>query len=290
MKSKFVYIFCFLFYACDSLDQNSLEEFQENFNYYDYVAYGWIELFNGNYDMSISYFEQAILISDVDQDGMNDYMNNSAYVGLSWALTSNANNSISDFSSNESNNYREIAMSYLCYYHDNEGNWNTEGNSQDIELINASDLIASEHYNINENLEGLTFCEQDYCCTDCFIDDKHVALIYYYAYKFSYTEDSVLAAQYFNQAISNGLNFLSSIESVDLLDKNLDYTIRNGKPENDSSFNITRNSVVALLGQLYLKNENYSNAADIVFNGNLCDDIDPVNFTVQSIIDCLGNL
>ena len=85
MKSKLVYIFCFLFYACDSLDQNSLEEFQENFNYYDYVAYGWVELFNGNYDMSISYFEQAILISDVDQDGVNDYMNNSAYVGLSWA-------------------------------------------------------------------------------------------------------------------------------------------------------------------------------------------------------------
>ena len=74
------------------------------------------------------------------------------------------------------------------------------------------------------------------------------------------------------------------------MDKNLDYTIRNGKPENDSSFNITRNSVVALLGQLYLKNENYSNAADIVFNANLCDDIEPVNFTVQSIIDCLENL
>ena len=56
-------------------------------------------------------------------------------------------------------------------------------------------------------------------------------------------------------------------------------------------FNITRNNIVALLGQLYLKNENYDSAALIVINGGLCNDIlDINNYSVQAIIDCLENL
>ena len=295
MKNKFIYLLCFLFFTCDILDQNSLEEFEEEFNYYDYVAYGWMELFNQNYDLSISYFEEALLVSDIDQDGENDYMYNSAYVGLSWALTYNVNYNMTDFNSIENHEFRENAIKYLCYYQDNDGIWNTDGNCENNQLISESDLNASIHYNINENLSGLTFCEQDYCCNDCFINDKQVALIYYYVYKYSYLliqEGLTISTdEYFNLALSMGLDFLSSTQSNDLLDKNLDYSLIQGKPTNSNMFNITRNNIVALLGQLYLKNENYDSAALIVINGGLCNDIlDINNYSVQAIIDCLENL
>ena len=43
--------------------------------------------------------------------------------------------------------------------------------------------------------------------------------------------------------------------------------------------------------ELYLKNEEYSNAATILINGNVCENLNDINnYTVEDIIDCLENL
>ena len=85
MKKYLFYILLLIVFSCDSLDETGLEEHGGNYNYYDFVAYGWSEFFNGNYDLSLSYFDQALLINDVDGDGIIDNMHHSAYVGISWS-------------------------------------------------------------------------------------------------------------------------------------------------------------------------------------------------------------
>ena len=291
---KLIFILLFIFFSCDSIDQLGVEEYEESFNYFDYVAYAWVDFFNGSYDSSISYFEEALLIEDVDQDGTADNMRHSAYVGLSWAKTMRANTDISDINNEDNNNIRDEAIKYLCYYINNQGAWNIEGNCEENQLINTSDNQAILHYDINQNQSGITFCEQEYCCTDCFVYDKKVALIYYYSYKFYYfnsIDEIQQANQYYNLAISLGLDFLSSIQDVSLLDKNLDYDFQNGKPNVGTSFILNRNTIITLISQLYLKNEEYSNAATILINGNVCENLNDINnYTVEDIIDCLENL
>ena len=80
-----IYILIFLF-SCDTLDQQfGVEEFEDSFSYYDFVAYGWGEVFNGDKTLALDYFDQALNSSNI-------IYYNSAVLGMGWAITYEANN------------------------------------------------------------------------------------------------------------------------------------------------------------------------------------------------------
>ena len=100
---QYIFTLLILILSCDSIDQLEVQEYESTFTYYDYVAYGWAEFLKENYDLSISYFEQALLTNDVDEDGINDFSHNSAYVGLSYVYTYIANSSLDEDDDEETN-------------------------------------------------------------------------------------------------------------------------------------------------------------------------------------------
>ena len=78
------YILIFLF-SCELDQQFGVQEFEDSFSYYDFIAYGWGEVFNGDKTLALDYFNQALNSSD-----MTYY--NCAIVGMGWAVTYQANN------------------------------------------------------------------------------------------------------------------------------------------------------------------------------------------------------
>ena len=50
---KSLFILIILFLSCDSVEETGLPEYEGGFNYYDYIAYGWSEFLNENYDNAI---------------------------------------------------------------------------------------------------------------------------------------------------------------------------------------------------------------------------------------------
>ena len=278
-----LYILIMLFLSCDSIEETGLPEYEGGFNYYDYVSYGWSEFLNEQYDNAISYFQQAILIDDINEDGNLDYMHHSAYVGISWSLTYQANELINTTDDSIADK-REEAITYLCYFIDNSNEWNEGDCSSNLVDINISDIDASLFYNVSNN--EFTSCYGDYCCNDCFINDKKVAMMYYYSYKYHdyfLQNDLINTDFYFNKAIELGLDFISSTQLLSNLDKNLDYDFMNGKPIESPIFNLKYQNILVLLGQLYLKNGDYQNAALIL--SDVCEDV--TSSEVQSIIDCV---
>ena len=279
---KSLFILIILFLSCDSVEETGLPEYEGGFNYYDYIAYGWSEFLNENYDNAISYFQQALLIDDVNEDGISDYMHHSAYVGISWSLTYQANELINT-NDNSVSIKREEAITYLCYFMDESNEWVQGDCLFDEEAIENSDLNAFSFYNSDDMY---TSCFGEYCCNDCFINDKKVAMIYFYSFKyhdFFIQDDLVNASLYFDKAIELGLDFISSNQLITNLDKNIDYDFMNGKPIENPIFNLKYQNVLILLGQLYLKNGNYENAALIL--SDVCNNINA--FEVQTIIDCV---
>ena len=81
---KIIYLMIFMF-SCDSLEkQFGVEEIEENFRYYDFIAYGWSQIFENDSELAFSYFNQAMVSVDIK------YYNN-AIVGMGWAKTYQAN-------------------------------------------------------------------------------------------------------------------------------------------------------------------------------------------------------
>ena len=114
------FILIFFIFSCE--DELGVQEYQESFNYYDFVAYGWAEYKSQNYQKAIDWFEQSLTINDVDQNGVEDNVHNSAYVGISWAKTQLINSSLS----NDSENIDEERINALKYLllNENAGIWN----------------------------------------------------------------------------------------------------------------------------------------------------------------------
>ena len=166
-------------FSCDSVGE--FEEFQDSFNYYDYVAYGWAEFFKENYDVSIDYFNLAFTINDVDQDGTTDNKHHSAYVGLFWVNNAVNNANYDDLEQAQLDDNRLSIVKKLAYYQNDDdvtwieevdctsGVWDDGTCIINLTSLDNSDDTAASFYNVNENLTGTKFCEQDYCCHDCFM-------------------------------------------------------------------------------------------------------------------------
>ena len=74
-----------LIFSCDSFEESfGVGESEESFSYYDFLAYGWSQIFENNPDLALDYFDQSLSIPDIQYY-------NSSFVGMGWAKTYQAN-------------------------------------------------------------------------------------------------------------------------------------------------------------------------------------------------------
>ena len=240
MKNLLIILFSLFVFSWESLGLG-VEENQSSLTYFEYVAFGWQAFFDNNYSQAIDYFNVALESED-------EIYHNSAHVGLGWVYLVQANQSIGTTLSEQ---LRNQAM---------------------IEFQTQDDQLAMESYEQNCVLYS-------FCCEDCFIDDKEVAIIYNDALEYLQSDNPD------NLNLELETKILDFISSHQEIDGNF-YDFMNGKPSVVSDFSLTTNSVVVLLAQIYLRNSNFSCAMDILYDNGLCEyqNSDGVNQTL--LFDC----
>ena len=154
---KLLLIVYLLFLSCDSSELFGVHELDDTtLDYYDYVSRGWQAIFDEDYELATSDFNQATLLDTVENK-------NSAYVGLGWTSTFSANDFLKSsecFSSDDIecvdvvNNLRLNASEYFDLVAIKNGMHNQKGYlidtnnqfSNNFPLKNIMNQIIS-HYN-----------------------------------------------------------------------------------------------------------------------------------------------
>ena len=136
------------------------------------------------------------------------------------------------------------------------------------EAIGTDDMssireLADTFFNLSavdssEAAELYNECEYEFCCNNCFINDYEVGMIYGKVSKY-FNGDEALSYPYLDTLITN---FISA---------HADYDFNDGKPDAGQLY-LTTNSLIILLAQLHLLNENIYEACDLLDDG-LCLDI-----------------
>ena len=244
MKNLLIILFSLFVFSCESLGLG-VEENQSSLTYFEYVAFGWQAFFDNNYSQAIDYFNVALESED-------EIYHNSAHVGLGWVYLVQANQSIGTTLSEQ---LRNQAM---------------------IEFQTQDDQLAMESYEQNCVLYS-------FCCEDCFIDDKEVAIIYNDALEYLQSDNPD------NLNLELETKILDFISSHQEIDGNF-YDFMNGKPDGSDgdSVNMTIDDVIIYLAQNYLRINKYQQACEELLDADLaCGIQDCENFNVSVLLNCI---
>ena len=286
-------------FSCDSLEnQFGVEEIEENFRYYDFLAYGWSEIFENNSDLSFSYFDQAMVSVDTD------YYNN-AIVGMGWAKTYQANALLNsnvcvdnpedctddvDIARNDAKCYfykstldegldvMGLTSSQILEQCTNE----TIGNYDALDFLNFTLEEAEDYYTqaCSENENGDIEFDS---CFENFILDLQVGYIYleYLAYMESIIDDTI-----------GDIPTLDIIQLFELfLQNNDDYDIMSDKSNYDFDYSFNHTNIRATIAQLYLHTGDYDNACIYLDHEKIeCPGLDCNSGDVLHLISCLETI
>ena len=287
---KIFYIFIILF-SCD--DYFGVEEFEESFTYYDFLAYGWANVFDNNSDLAFYYFDQA-LTQDVD------YYNN-AIVGMGWAMTYEANSLLyaalcdddSENCTQEVDLYRNKAKCY--FYRSTEEDLDELNSAQILEwcedentnidvLYDELDIMTLDFVQITDYFE--TACLEDengdfefISCFENFAADLKVAHIYleYLSYAQSILDDEIDDTPA-TDVISLFEEFISDYSTYDIMSDKSNYNF---------DYMLTYKNIAARISQLYLSINQYEAACENAVLYSICDDLE-CSGDILSLIDCLS--
>ena len=292
---KILYILIFMF-GCDSLEnQFGVEEIEENFRYYDFLAYGWSQIFENDPELSFSYFDQALSCIDIEHY-------NNAIVGMGWAKTYQANALLNSDScidnpgdcTDEVDSARNKAKCYFYKSTLDEGP-NIMGETSDDILVECTDQTIQDYDNFdfmgysldkavnyyteacNENDQG----EVEFIhCFENFILDLKVGYLYleYLAYM-----ESIL---------DNNIDNIPTLDIILLFDEflqnNTDYNIMEDKSNYDFDYSFDHTNIRAAIAQLYLHIGDYDNACNYVNHPEIeCSGLDCASGDVLDLIGCL---
>ena len=292
---KIIYILV-LFFGCDSLEkQFGVEEAEENFNYYDFLAYGWAKIFENDSDLSFSYFDQSLTV-----DGISYY--NNAFVGMGWAKTYSANSILnSDLCIDSQIDCTDLVdknrNDAKCFFYKstlNEGNSLIGTTSSEIleectnQTIESFDALSVMDYSITdasiyytdackENAQGDV--EFDSCFED-YIKDLQVGYLYleYLSYLQSITNDSIdnIQAQdiieLFNQFLLN----------------NPDYDIMDDKSNYNFGYSFNYQNIASVISKLYLNLGDYDNSCNYADTYLDCSNLDCSTGDALDLINCIN--
>jgi len=286
-----IYILIFLF-SCDTLDQQfGVEEFEDSFSYYDFVAYGWGEIFNGDKTLALDYFDQALNSSSIN------YFN-SAVLGMGWAKTYQANSILnsSECIDNTSDctdlvdQYRDNAKCYF-YKASLREDLSLENSSQILEWCTQDDVNIDNLYNsidfMNLELEDMvnyyTDCVDDegnpyVSCFENFIVDLKLGYIYlrYLSYVRSISDDNLV-----DESNIDLINLF-----IDFYTQYPTYDIMNDKSNYSSDFSLTYKNITSVISNLYLQSGNYDLSCE--YGKYSCPNLE-CDGNILNLIDCLDS-
>lgn len=288
---KILYILIF-FFSCELEKQFGVEEFEDSFSYYDFIAYGWGEIFNGDKTLALDYFDQALNSSDITYY-------NSAIVGMGWAITYEANTLLNTSECiNNPDDCTDIVDEYRnnakCYFYKSTL-------SEDLSLQNSTQILewcSQEDVNIDELYNSIDFMSIELedmvnyytgcidsdgnpyvSCFENFIIDMKVGYIYleYLSYIKSIMDESIE-----DESVDNIINlfeqFYTSYSNYDIMEDKSNYI---------TDYSLTNLNIASLLSTLYLNSGNYDLSCG--YAKEICPELDCDNPDVLNLIDCLDN-
>lgn len=288
---KILSILIFLF-SCDTLDEQfGVQEFEDSFSYYDFVSYGWGEVFNGDKTLALDYFNQALNSYDITYY-------NSAIVGMGWAVTYQANNLLNtsecinnvEDCTDQVDEYRNNAKCYFYKASLNE-DLSLQNSSQILEWCNDDGVDINQLYNsvdfMNLEMQDMvtyyTGCiDEDgnpyVSCFENFIIDLKVGYIYleYLSYIQSILDESV-TNESSDDIIALFEQFYASYSNYNIMDDKSNYT---------TDYMLTFKNITSLISTLYLNSGNYSSACQ--YAQYTCPDL-ACDENILNLIECLDN-
>ena len=287
---KILYILIFLF-SCDLDQQFGVQEFEDSYSYYDFIAYGWGEIFNGDKTLALDYFDQSLKSSDITYY-------NSAIVGMGWAVTYQANNLLNTSECIDNvedctdivDLYRDNAK---CYFYKSTLNedLSLQNSTQILEWCNQDDVDIDDLYSsvdfMSLQLEDMvtyyTDCiDEDgnpyVSCFENFVIDLKVGYIYleYLSYIQSIIDDSV-ADESTDDMIALLEQFYTSYSTYDIMEDKSNYT---------TDYTLTYKNIASLISTLYLNSGNYTSSCE--YAQYSCPDLD-CDGNILNLIDCLDS-
>lgn len=287
---KILYMLIFLF-SCDLDQQFGVEEFEDSYSYYDFIAYGWGEVFNGDKTLALDYFDQALNSYDIT------YFN-SAIVGMGWAVTYEANNLLntSECINNDEDctdivdQYRDNAK---CYFYKStlSEDLSLQNSTQILEWCSQADVDIDDLYSsidfMSLELEDIvtyyTDCVDEdgnpyVSCFENFVIDLKVGYIYleYLSYIQSIIDDSI-ADESTDDMIALFEQFYNSYSTYDIMEDKSNYI---------TDYTLTYKNIASLISTLYLNSGNYTSSCE--YAQYSCPDLD-CDGNVLNLIDCLDS-
>ena len=287
---KILYILIFLF-SCDLDQQFGVQEFEDSYSYYDFIAYGWGEIFNGDKTLALDYFDQSLKSSDITYY-------NSAIVGMGWAVTYQANNLLNTSECIDNvedctdivDLYRDNAK---CYFYKSTLNedLSLQNSTQILEWCNQDDVDIDDLYSsvdfMSLQLEDMvtyyTDCiDEDgnpyVSCFENFVIDLKVGYIYleYLSYIQSIIDDSI-ADESTDDMIALFEQFYNSYSTYDIMEDKSNYI---------TDYTLTYKNIASLISTLYLNSGNYTSSCE--YAQYSCPDLD-CDGNILNLIDCLDS-
>lgn len=295
---KILYILVFLF-SCELEQQFGVQEFEDSFSYYDFIAYGWGEVFNGDKTLALDYFNQALNSSDITYY-------NSAIVGMGWAVTYQANNLLNtpecidniEDCTDIVDQYRNNAK---CYFYKSSlsEDLSLQNSAQILDWCNQDDVDIDDLYSsvdfmileLEDMVNYYTGCVDDegnpyVSCFENFVIDLKVGYIYleYLSYIQSITDD-LLEDEPISNVILLFQQFYDEYCSFDISEQN--YNIMHDKSNYTTDYTLTYKNIASVLSSLYLNDGNYDLSCQ--YAKDICSDLDCEEPDILNLIDCLDS-
>ena len=269
---KLLLIVYLLFLSCDSSELFGVHELDDTtLDYYDYLSRGWQAIFDDDYELAKSDFNQATLLDSVDNK-------NSAYVGLGWAATFSANEffSSSECSSSDAiecvdviNNLRLDASEYFDLA--TQSCLNSLGETMPG-WDNTIEGCTDEDYSFSNfdsaYTEYTTECADSYInCFEEFHKDLEIGKLYLELLEFDMSDYDIT-----DQTDLDNLESIIDKFIKFLFDDYPEYDIASNKPPYESTFNFDYQDITVLLAQLLLRVGNDCAAEYYLSLKELCEE------------------
>ena len=288
---KILYMLIFLF-SCDLDQQFGVEEFEDSYSYYDFIAYGWGEVFNGDKTLALDYFDQALNSYDIT------YFN-SAIVGMGWAVTYEANNLLntSECINNDEDctdivdQYRDNAK---CYFYKStlSEDLSLQNSTQILEWCSQADVDIDDLYSsidfMSLELEDIvtyyTDCVDEdgnpyVSCFENFVIDLKVGYIYleYLSYIQSIIDDSI-ADESIDDMIALFEQFYTSYSTYNIMEDKSNYT---------TDYTLTYKNIASVLSTLHLNDGDYNLSCQ--YAKDICSELNCEVPDILDLIECLDS-
>ena len=295
-----------LIFSCDSFEESfGVGESEESFSYYDFLAYGWSQIFENNPDLALDYFDQSLSIPDIQYY-------NSSFVGMGWAKTYQANallnsdlcvdNSADCTDAVDIARYQAKCFFYQATLTDDLSQLSStqiieQCDDEVIALYDGLDIMSfTDDESPDEILDLVaTYYEQECAeneqgeaeyinCFQNFILDMQVAYLYleYLSYLKLIIDDTADDIDEYTYQIIDLFNLFRN--------SNPDYDIMLYKTGYNFSYALNYKNIASTIVKLYINVGEYEEPCMIANQNELCQNLDCKSGDMIDLIDCIETI